>query len=92
MNIGGNQAGALPDLPRQPRNLDFNKKTQFAALEFLIFFADLFSGLIFSSPAAFVRIPGSEPIHRPGEAVFVNRFKGNLDFRPKFEKSLPYKI
>ena len=33
MKIGGNQAGAFPDLPTQPRNLDFGRKTQFKALE-----------------------------------------------------------
>jgi len=27
MKIGGNQAQALPDLPIQPRNLDFKRKT-----------------------------------------------------------------
>ena len=27
MNIGGNQAGAFPDLPIQPRSLDFSRKT-----------------------------------------------------------------
>ena len=38
MKIGGNQAGAFPDLPVQPRNLDFSRKTQFKALEHFNFF------------------------------------------------------
>jgi len=28
MKIGGNQAEAIPDLPIQPRNLDFDRKTE----------------------------------------------------------------
>ena len=37
MKIGGNQAGAFPDLPIQPRHLDFSRKTQFTALEIFNF-------------------------------------------------------
>ena len=33
MKIGGNQAGAFPYLPIQPRNFDFGRKTYFQALE-----------------------------------------------------------
>ena len=42
MKIGGNQAGAFPDLPIQPRNQDFLRKTQFIALDFFNVFADIF--------------------------------------------------
>ena len=34
MKFEGNQAGAFPDLPIQPRNLSLSRKTQFIALEF----------------------------------------------------------
>ena len=40
MKIGGNQAGAFPDLPIQLRDPDFSRKIQFVALNFFIFFAD----------------------------------------------------
>ena len=34
MKIGGNQAEACPDLPIQPRTLDFNRKTEEIAQKF----------------------------------------------------------
>ena len=34
MKIGGNQAEAFPDLPIQPRNIDFKRKTDNIAKEF----------------------------------------------------------
>ena len=34
MEIGGNQAGAFPKLPVQPRNLQFSRKAQLTALDF----------------------------------------------------------
>ena len=40
MKVGGNQAGAFPDLPIQPRNLDFSRKIQSIAFEMFLFFAD----------------------------------------------------
>ena len=33
VKIGGNQAEAFPDLPIQPRNLDFDRKTEKLAEE-----------------------------------------------------------
>ena len=42
MKIGGNQAGAFPDLPTQPRNLNFVRKTQFAALAIFNIFRRFF--------------------------------------------------
>ena len=48
--------------------------------------------LIFSSPAGFARIPGSEPIHLDLEKLFLlSVSKENLDFRGEIEKNLPYK-
>jgi len=35
MKIGGNQAGAFPDLPVQPGNLDVNRKTVKKAKDFI---------------------------------------------------------
>ena len=40
MNIGGNQAGAFPDLPTQPRDLDLSRKTLLKAFERFDFFAE----------------------------------------------------
>ena len=39
MKIGGNQAGAFPDLPIQPRNLDVNRKILLIALELFMLFS-----------------------------------------------------
>ena len=44
--------------------------------------------LIFSSPAGFARIPGSEPIHLDLEKLFLlSVSKENLDFRGKHRKN-----
>ena len=82
MKIGGNRPGAFPELPIQSKpglqqeNPIFNPQT------FQHFSSIFFSGLIFSSPAAFARIPGSEPIHLDLEKLFLlSVSKENFDFR-----------
>ena len=42
MKIGGNQAEAFPDLPIQPRNLDFDRKTGKVAKDISTKLADVF--------------------------------------------------
>ena len=50
MKIGGNQAGAFPDLPIQLRDPDFSRKTQFIDLIFFFLRRFFFIREFFYSP------------------------------------------
>ena len=55
MKIGGNRPGAFPELPIQPRNQDFSRKTTIATLHIFNVFADFFNPIVvqFSLPLQF---------------------------------------
>ena len=68
-------------------------KPNLQPLMFSNLFAEHVFDLIFSSPAGFARIPGSEPIHLDLENLFLlSSSKESFDFRCKSEKNLPFKL
>ena len=83
----------LPDLSKPKCSGSNRRKTSKLEISISIKIRKICLDRIFSSPAGCARIPGSEPIHLDLEKLFLlSVSKENLDFRPKIEKSLPYKI
>ena len=82
-----NPAG-LPELSKPKFSGSNRRKTSNLEISISRTFLKKSLDLIFSSPAGFARIPGSEPIHLDLEKLFLlSVSKENLDFRSKIEKN-----